>query len=204
MVFKSKMKISLDIDGVMANMASVMITIYNYMSVCKNEFPFNRNKFIEIKDLVDYDTTKIMGRDAFFEMAKIMEANNACLRIPLYKDALSVYYKLKELGDVTLVTKPFSLYKNWCDDRMEWIKRNFGEDQKVIFTSKKYLVDSDILIDDCIDIIEDWLKYTDKPVIKVERPWNKNYNKDYANRRIFNAGDITHISKIVESFIEVQ
>ena len=192
--------IGLDIDGVLADMAGSMVTIYNYKSICEGAPPFIKNDSYDVSDLVDYDFTKLIGKECFIEMVKTMESKEACSRLPAYNYSKRLYSKLCDIGNVIFITKPFSLYKNWYVERNTWIKKNFGVNQDhIIYTSKKHLINADILIDDCIDVIKDWVLYTNKPAIKVERPWNKDYKDD----NVGIAKNLLEIPEIVVNLLKI-
>ena len=190
--------IGLDIDGIFANMAQTMVTIYNYKSICEGSPPFIKNDVYVVEDLIKYDFKEFIGRECFFEIAKFMEMKKVCSNLPLYKNAQNVYSELKSIGDVVFITKPFSLYRDWCAERNMWVLKNFGAGpEDIIYTSKKYLVDADILIDDCGDVLEDWSKYTKKPAIKANRPWNTNCNFE----RVTNVDRIELIPEVVNQLL---
>lgn len=170
--------IGLDVDGVLCDIASTIISTYNYMSICQGEPPFTKGDTYSVEDIDRYDIADLIGRDCFYEVAKIMQKKKACMLFPLYDGAVDLYKNLKEIGDVVIVTKPFSIYKDWYTERNFWLKKHFEiETEDVIYAARKYLINTDIIIDDAPDILEKWLHFTNKPAIKIERPWNKNYQR---------------------------
>jgi len=195
---KEKPVIALDVDGCICNMAQVLMSVYNYKSICDGSPPFIENDVYRVEDINQYDIVNLIGRDCFSEIIKIMQAKKACMRFPIYENAKEVYSKLTEIGDVVFVTKPFNRYKDWYIERNFWIRKYFGVDsENIIYVSKKYLVNADILIDDCPAILEDWIKYTGKPAIKVERPWNKDFDL-YGLSRV---QDIREIPELIKELL---
>jgi len=190
--------IGLDVDGVLADMAQTIVSIYNYKSICVGAPPFTKNDTYTVNDITEYDIANFIGKECFTDVAKTMEKNKACLRLPLYPGAKSVFSELSEMADVVFVTKPFLMYKDWYVERNFWINKHFGVSaDDVIYTARKHLADVDILIDDCADILEDWSKFTKKPAIKVERPWNMNFRTD----RVICVSSITDIPRIVKELL---
>lgn len=171
--------IGLDVDGVISDIGQTIVSIYNYKSICVSSPPFIKNDTYSVEDIVDYDFSTLIGEECFMSIVSTMENSKACMRLPLYAGAQAMVSELKEIGDVIFITKPFLIYKDWYVERNFWMKKNFGVDPKdIIYTSKKHLIDVDILIDDCVDILKDWIIYTKKPAIKVIRPWNADFNNN--------------------------
>jgi len=185
--------IGLDVDGVLANIAEVMITIYNYKSLI-GEFSFYNKPTYVIDDIVDYNFEKLIGEECFHEVVRTMEDKKICSKLPVYKDAKRMFIELSEIGDVVFVTKPFKRYTNWYIERNDWLLNNFGFND-VIYVDKKHLVNVDILIDDCPHILSDWASFTSKPSIKVERPWNK----DFSRSNVSCAKTLNEIPKLIKS-----
>jgi len=190
--------IGLDVDGVVANISQTIMSIYNYQSICVGAPPFVKNDTYTVDDIVDYNIENLIGENCFIEVMKIMENKKACMRLPIYKGAQSLFAKLNEIGDVVFVTKPYIKYKDWYTERNFWIKKNFGVDpDRIIYTSKKYLIDADILIDDSISVLQEWLTFTNKLAIKV----NRSYNMDLKEDRIICASSFEDVLENVQNIV---
>jgi len=195
---REKPIIGLDVDGVVADMAQAMISIYNYKSVCEGSPPFIHNDVYRVQDLKHHDISSIIGKECFLAVAGVMQTNKVCMSMPVYDGAKKMYSDLCDIGDVVFVTKPFTLYKDWYVERNAWLKKNFGvSTDDIIYTGKKHLIDVDILIDDFPYILEGWSNNTDKPAIKIERPWNK----DFSAKNVHTAGSIRDVPMLVKELL---
>ncbi len=64
--------------------------------------------------------------------------------------------RLQELGEVYAVTSPFRS-EPWVHERTKWLEDHFGiQESNVVFTSAKFLVTGDVLLDDRPDHILKW------------------------------------------------
>jgi 5'(3')-deoxyribonucleotidase len=65
--------------------------------------------------------------------------------------------RLREIGEITIVTSPWNSCRTWLHDRETWLKKHFDiPHADVIATAKKWMVDGDIFVDDRSDTLEKW------------------------------------------------
>ena len=88
--------------------------------------------------------------------------------------------------DIVIATSISDGIKNAYDGKTEWIKKNIPgfKMQNFMTISRKGLIDGDMLIDDGVHNIENWLKHNRKRPVVFDAPWNRDYNPPHPVIRI--------------------
>lgn len=163
------MKIALDVDDTLSEFVRCILEINNH-KVFNNDLPYK--KHLEFEDITD-ELEVIMGKnvfqDAFYHEMKNREAIKHLKLIP---GAQEFVENLKKYYEVIFVTAPSFQYKNWCDERVYWLRENFNaKDREIFFVHNKSAINADVLIDDRPKYLEEWEK-TKRPCIRMVKPWN--------------------------------
>jgi 5'(3')-deoxyribonucleotidase len=71
--------------------------------------------------------------------------------IPIYNNAAKVMEKLNKEHDVFIVTAPWTPAEGCYLEKKKWVEKYlpFFDIDKIIYTKHKYLLNGDIIIDDC-------------------------------------------------------
>lgn len=171
--------IALDVDGVIADMASAMVTVYNYHSIEKTSNFQGISEILSVDQINDYDLEKIIGKSAFKSLINIMIEKKMCKYLPMYAGAFKLVKELRDIGNVFFVTKPFECYEDWCKERKRWLVDKFSANpDNIVFMSKKYLFNADIIIEDSVENINEWMDNRLEPAIKIKRPWNMFFSRE--------------------------
>lgn len=154
------MRISLDVDDVLADTKSVLIK-YITLIRGKCDWDFNQWEFKEGG----------ISREAFLEIYKLVwHVHNNEIKATINSDEIK---EIMKNNDITLVT---ARDKDDIPPLKRWLKHNFaGIDFKVINTrgiKEKLELDFDIYIDDSPVLLQ--YKKDHRKLIIVEQPWNKN------------------------------
>lgn len=153
------MKIGVDLDDVCNNLVSAWLEKYN-------EDYDDNVKIEDIKTWCIYEYVKC-GKDIF----KYLNDGKLYKSLSIKDNAANIIEKLCKDNDVYIVTANYNYGKEVCDDKINFIRKYlpFIDINNVIFTSHKYLLDLDVLIDDGLHNFEGFKG------IKVvfDRPWNQ-------------------------------
>jgi len=158
------MKIALDCDGILSDFVSAA---QHYAAGCGCERTIDQIKGWDIWGQWDL---KHLERD----FQTWLERTRACAHFAQYPHAKDLVAGLRELGEVVIVTGPYEGVKHWIDDRIDWLKENFGfRPDEVCVWSQKHWIDADVLIDDGFHNVKAFREKRKKPSVLVRRPWNK-------------------------------
>lgn len=153
--------ILLDCDGVLSDFTSGFLKVAN--KIAETNYTH--------KDVKTWDLTALPGlKEAAKKVWKEVGAPGFAQTLDVYPGAIEGYKKLCELGDVYIVTSPLFMHKDdpdrhpnhgatFCFDRAVWLETHFGVDpKKILFAYNKHIVEGDVLIDDKIENIRDWME----------------------------------------------
>jgi 5'-nucleotidase len=155
-------RILLDVDGVLADFATMAV---NYAR--------SRGVDATHANLSQWDLFKAMGCEHLQDdFDAFVNACSAGASLTPYAGSRAFYTALCQLGEVVIVTSPYKKAATWCYDRRLWLRKwfntEFGEPE-IVFTSAKYLVRGDVLIDDGPHNVNEF----PGPVVIIDRPWNQ-------------------------------
>lgn len=178
------MRILLDVDGVLADCASAAVA-------CAKRLWPERKRDFEIETITDFDfaVSWLLTRSQAAHLRDCMLQPKFCARLERYAGASAFVRRLNELGKVTVVTSPLEGSKYWMYERVEWLARHFGIDERdVVFRSDKTRESGDYLIDDAIHNLAPWgAAHGRQRALCIARPWNV----DYAGPRFENYSQLT-------------
>lgn len=98
-----------------------------------------------------------------------------CRHLEPYDGAQDFVEKLRALGDVVIVTSPYSAVPTWTHARLAWLSEHFGiEKRDVVFCKRKELIRGHVLIDDKLENCEAFVGSGQfRDAIVFDQPWNR-------------------------------
>ena len=181
----NKITVLVDVDGVVADLAGLIIKRYNE----KN------SESLEYSDLTTYETKSIMTKcvkDPFVELKKPEDMGELDLLIGA-KEALD---ELNELVNLKICT---ALQPANVLPRHEWLKKGFSwyKSHQLITCVDKHMIKGDILIDDCFE------KHSEDRELSIlfAQPWNECYKDDMLDNMI-RTDDWSRIVQIIKDYIK--
>ena len=102
----------------------------------------------------------------------VFEKSNP-ISFDIFDGAVEAIGILRSYGQVLFVTSPAHVLP-WCYQRTQWLMDNFGaKESDVIFTSRKELIQGDILIEDSFSNASKFKKANRKrQTVLIRRPYN--------------------------------
>jgi 5'(3')-deoxyribonucleotidase len=144
------MTILLDVDGVLADFVAA------YLGLLKDTLGIDATP----DQVTAWDIGEALGltREQSSQVKRAIGTSPQLARsLPIYPGAIEGVERLKQLGEIYIVTSPWNSNPTWTHDREEWLYRNFGIPyNRVIHTSAKYLVRGDVFIDDKASAVAKW------------------------------------------------
>lgn len=166
----NKKIIKIDVDGVLRDMLLAMCGIYNAV--------YNDN--IQPCDVKDYDVDvsfpKCKEKDGisakyFFFNEYAYEVYNCANVLPKAKEAMDI---LHNLGYYIIIVTNQETYLN-RHDTLVWLDNNDIYYDSICFTKDKSIVKGDIMVDDCVDFLNQ-CNNNEEELICVKAPYNENNN----------------------------
>lgn len=155
-----KRRILIDVDGVLADLVGALCGELRKHGHPRTEW-----------DVTAYNFEDCLPLDEVALMREAMERPGFCASLPWYSGASVFATMLHDHGDVIAVTKPYPKGPTWAYERQHWLSDHIS---KVIHTGHKAYVSGDVLIEDCVANIVDWLKGNPQGrAILIDRPWNR-------------------------------
>ena len=174
------LKIGVDLDGVLVDLASDYITYLN------EELGQN----LELNDLKDYHIENNYGvtkKEAVSLASNYFHCEDAFgPHLKPIENSIECFNKLCQFADVYIVTSPHAqqhppdTYKYTCEgNKRKWVKKylpNFPQ-SKIVFIKQKWLLSGlDVLVDDKVENLEAFdadcgLAYC------IKQPWNSHYKR---------------------------
>lgn len=136
---EKEMKIGIDQDWVLAKLTKKWLEYYNAI--------FDDN--LKAEDLKGWAIKEYVKPEAKEFILKILDIPGFYRDLEVTKDSQRVLRKLQEQGhELFIVTDPFT--KMSMQSKHEWLQENFPfiKKENYVFTSRKDLLDLDVLIDD--------------------------------------------------------
>lgn len=160
------MNILLDVDGVLADFPSAALRYINARA--------GREHLLG--DIEEHDILKSLAllhwQDAFDLWCA---ETDVCRQLEVYDGAQVFVEKLRGMGDLIIVTSPYSAVPTWMHARLAWLEEHFGIHKRdVVFCKRKELVRGHVLIDDKLENCEAFASSGQhRDTIVFDRPWNR-------------------------------
>lgn len=155
--------ILLDCDGVLADFVGGVLAELKYYQTIPEE--------TTEADVTAWDIAGVLGI-TWPDINRVVYSPDFVARLPVYDGAHDFVDALREIGDVTIVTSPYTGAVYWAQERLDWLKENFGFEAKDVCSwGRKERVMGDILVDDARHNAQAFAE-TGRPVTLIARPWN--------------------------------
>jgi 5'(3')-deoxyribonucleotidase len=158
----SKLRLLIDIDNVCRDIVPKLAEIYQRETGKEPKLPIMtwgmEKSFPKLDDPVGFFFKRRDNAREIFEESPPTEGVEVVLK------------RLSESFEITLVSHQYRGNERFTRN---WLLRN-GLYFPVIYTDKKFLVPGDILIDDKVEVLEDFEK-TGRRAICFANPWNEKY-----------------------------
>ena len=180
------MKIIVDIDGCINDLVDKTLAMYNAET----------NKNIQVSDIVSYNFYYCLPKEDAEGICKLFK------RKELW-NSLSPAHN-SQVGLKTLIDRGHKVYLATATDpcnfsyKIDWLKQYFPfiSSDNVIRIMDKSLLNTDVLIDDCLDNLTKGIFER----IVIDHPWNRDSSKDYAYdiHRAYDFKDVVSIIDEIE------
>ena len=158
------MRILCDVDGVIANFVDAFMDLYlHHAGSVPDDFEWSDwNSMDELPNQ--------MARDAVWRDPDLFWIPRP------YDHAIEALYILNERHDVRIVTAVPHMH---VEARSDWFHREapfIHRKNQMIFTNDKSLINADVIIDDKVEYVDDWLDENIVPrghAYLIDRPWNQ-------------------------------
>ncbi len=137
----SKVRVILDVDGVLADFVTPAVELINSLSGTDHK----------VTDVHTWELYQDLGVPFHIEETtrEIMQSEGWCASLKPYPEAIPALHKLDELGaEIIIATSPLG-GRHWMADRTEWLQDVLSIPHfQVIHTHLKGLLRADIFVDD--------------------------------------------------------
>lgn len=126
-------------------------------------------------EIVRWDVFQSLGKKEHEHILDTaVQAGGFALNMPLLEGGKEAIERLRELGDVYIVTSPYDA-PNWVYERNRWLEKHFGFNKKhVASISDKFIVEGSVLIDDSDTNLKAWSEHwPDGLPLLFDSPWNR-------------------------------
>ena len=154
-----KRKLAVDIDN----------TIWDLITPWLNYYNKRHNDDVKYEDVTEYSFFDIIKNITREEMLGLLTENEFWLEVIPYPDSYKYLKKLNDEFELYIATSTsYKTPREKFDKLFTFF--DFLEEDQLIITSKKQLLNVDIMIDDCIDCLVggDYMK------LLIDTPYNKN------------------------------
>ncbi len=162
------MGICLDVDGVLADFPAAALRWLNGRAVGPSAFA--------VDQIQEHDILKAFKLDHLQEpFDQWCIDTEVCRHLPVYDGAQAFVEKLRGMGDLVIVTSPYSAVPHWMHARLAWLSEHFNIHKRdVVFCKRKELVRGHVLIDDKLENCEAFdASGQHREAIVFDRPWNR-------------------------------
>lgn len=131
-----------------------------------------------IEEITQWDVFAAIGKKEHEHILTTrVVAGGFCENFPVLPGALEAVERLRQLGDVFIVTSPFDA-NSWVQERNAWLAKHFGFTKKQIaHVASKFIVHGDMLIDDSERNLIDWKEHNPHgAALLIDAPWNRSSN----------------------------
>jgi 5'(3')-deoxyribonucleotidase len=170
---RSKLRLLLDCDGVLADFTTRVIQLIN--SVLGTKYT------VEDIDIGDFCAALGLDRsDSARVKQKIGKTLGFAASILPYPSATAERVaKLQEIADVYIVTSPWNSNPTWVYEREAWLFEHYKiKTSNILHGSAKYICDGDVFVDDKVEALKEWQdQHPDGVAVKWEtlhnskEPW---------------------------------
>lgn len=162
-------RILIDMDGVICDFVSTFMLLYrNGGGIVPDGFEWTH--WSAMDDLPSQDVRAEVWRDP----------NLFWIQKP-YKGAIMALEALNDAYDVRIVTALPHMHIKYRSDWVEHYAPFIHRKNQMIFTNDKSLIQADVIIDDHLPHVYNWIRANKGTGVIVDRPWNRD-ESDYIRR----------------------
>lgn len=167
------MRIGIDIDGVTNDLHKPWLELYNKES----------GDNLTVEDLTQFDVTKSVRPGWRRKMYDLLNTENLFRNAPMQEGAYHGIMSLIANGHSVYFVSAFYPYVQGCVEKTKWLESVFPDfkpylNEMLIFTKAKYMIDVDVLIDDCERNLVKFIDHkSNRYAFLFDQPWNKNLEK---------------------------
>lgn len=164
------MRILLDVDGVLGDFVTEVVEFCNKYERTLGSLGWTPDNVTEFDILRALKCEHLQAR-----LDLHMAESDFCRHMPVYDGAPDFVAQLRGLGEVVIVTSPYSAVPTWSHARLAWLEEHFSiPKHDVIFAKRKELIRGDVLIDDKTENCEAFNRASSyRGAILFDRPWNQ-------------------------------
>jgi len=170
MTNRHKLVALLDVDGVLADFLSPVMTKMN--EITGADVKYDDVTTWKVEDVYSFYDDK--AGDLIWE---IIKQPGFCESLKMYPGADDFVYHLSKMFDVYFVTAPCDS-PTWVAERNIWLCSHLGEEyvKKTVYTKNKHLVKGDLFIDDSFNNCTEWQESFPTMTSVL---WTQPYNKQH-------------------------
>jgi 5'-nucleotidase len=186
---RETMRVMIDLDGVLADFNNAVINHFKELGYERSDL------FLRTYDISKwYDADNEEVRQEFVEL---MGTKGFWLSLRLMPGAVDALKEIKKLGhEIYILTTPWWSSPVSLTEKWGWIKRKLGRVinpcEQVLYATNKSIIDGDILIDDKLKHIQDWLKLRPFAIV-FDWPYNRDSESGSKAYRASNWGEVVEI-----------
>lgn len=156
-----KPTILMDLDSVVVDLTTPWYAAYNA----------EYNDDLTVERVTGWDTHKFVKPECGYCIYDYLKAPGFYRHLEMYPGALEGLREMSEFADIVIVTSAMSIPQATVD-KMEWVKEYlpFLNYKNIIVTSRKDLVQGDIMVDDAPQNLADTLA---RHKVVYDQPWNQ-------------------------------
>lgn len=190
-VRSSKPRLLIDVDGVLGDFVGPTLDIANRLA----------GTSYTAEDVREWDLFNLPGlREVEDATWKVISEVGWARTQPVLPGAIAAMQAFQEIGDVRIITAPVHA-PTFCYDRKMWLLENFGiKHSHVIFATEKHYVDGDMLLDDKVENVRDWLQERGRRRGGTAVLWARPYNETFdSHPRMVRTGDWSRVIEIARN-----
>jgi 5'(3')-deoxyribonucleotidase len=150
------MRLLLDVDGVLCDLVGQLCRLLPHRHV---------------SDFTAYQFEHVLTLDELETVRRAMTASGFCRDLPWHDGALDFVQRLRLIGEVVAVTRPYDESPTWTYERARWLRPHVPD---VVHTDRKTLIPGDVLIEDSLENAVQWsCCHAAGLAIIIDRPWNQ-------------------------------
>lgn len=185
---KERFFILLDCDGILSDFITAALKIVRLKT----------GKQFKHDDITQWDIFKSIGMPEMWKtLHEVANRKGWCAKLKPYPGAQEGVQRLKDMGEIYIVTSPLST-SYWCLERTQWCEKHFGLGKpNVIHTEAKHMVRGNVLVDDKPENVQAWKAVNPDGLAIL---WDANYNREPHHE----AGGIVRVHGWDQLFAEIQ
>ena len=174
------MRLIIDMDGVLVDLANPLLAIYNR----------EKGTSIKLEDIIQYDLSIYPG------MSDIFKRPGFFRKLKPFPGALEALRELHEAGhEIVIASNHMQIHHIWRE-KYDWLLDNVkGVTYSPYFTDRKDNLCGDLILDDCPAYLEAFPGIT----VCMDCPWNRGVEVDHVDYRVSDMREFVELIKRMEA-----